>query len=75
MKTLLRAVALAALVALPAHAKTVRATGAQSSPVPEVAAVAGVPWDAVIDEGRVIGQDPDPAVRLDILRDHAITNN
>jgi hypothetical protein len=29
-----------------------------------------LPWDAVVEDGKVIGQDPDPNVRLELRRDY-----
>jgi hypothetical protein len=55
MKLLISAVAVATLVALPAFAQTPRE---RTSP------------NAVIFNGKVIGQDPDPAVRSELLRDY-----
>jgi hypothetical protein len=69
MKVFLSVAALAVLVAMPAHAKTARATGAQYSPNTVV------PWDAVIDEGKVIGQDPDANVRRELRRDYPSINH
>lgn len=68
MKTLMTAVALAALIASPAFAATkkvttqVRATAAQSYAL-------APPSSAVVVDGQVIGADPDPNVRLQLQRD------
>ena len=72
MKTLMTAVALAALVASPAFAATkkvaqVRSTAAQS--------YASVPAPSVVvSGGQVIGADPDANVRLQLLRDADLPN-
>lgn len=68
MKMLLTAVALAALIASPAVAKTARhhqASGAFAS-VQEPGNVRA-PNDVYVGT-RVIGADPDPAVRLELIR-------
>jgi hypothetical protein len=64
MKTLVAAVAVAALIASPAVAHTAR-----DHPV-ESGLAASVPWDAVIEESRIVGRDPDPNVRLELRRDY-----
>jgi hypothetical protein len=69
MKILLAAAALAALVTSPAFAQTARQYPAES------AWAASVPSDAVIDEGMIIGQDPDPNVRLELRRDYESINH
>ena len=69
MKTLLSAAALAALFAFPVHAQAARVAGGQPSQM------TNVPWDAVIDEGQVIGQDPDANVRLELRRDYSSINH
>jgi len=68
MKKLVTALGLLAVLASPVLAQSrpvahrdVRAPYAQS---------AAVPSDIVVDNGKVIGQDPDPNVRLELLRDH-----
>jgi len=63
MRKLVTAAALAAIVATPAFAQTAR-----TFPV-RPGAIATVPWDAVVVEGKVVGQDPDANVRLDLRRD------
>jgi hypothetical protein len=68
MKKLVTALGLLAVLASPVLAQSrpvahrdARAAYAQS---------AAVPSDVVVDNGKVIGQDPDPNVRLELLRDH-----
>jgi hypothetical protein len=63
MKAFAAAAALAAVVASPAFAQAPRHfhLAAQS---------AALPWDAVVEDGKVIGQDPDPNVRLELRRDY-----
>jgi hypothetical protein len=73
MKTLLSSAALAALVALPAHAQSARTTTTVAA-TSVAAQLAPYPRDVVIREGKYIGQDPDPNVRLDLLRDYAPMN-
>jgi hypothetical protein len=34
-----------------------------------------VPWDAVVNENKVIGQDPDANVRLDLRRGEMSINH
>ena len=63
MRKLVTAAALAAIVATPAFAQTARTFPAHPG------AIAAVPWDAVVVEGKVVGQDPDANVRLDLRRD------
>lgn len=65
MKALLSAAVLAVLVAVPAHAKT------SADFLPDTF----VPWDSVIEEGQIIGQDPDPNVRLELRRDYPSINH
>jgi|RhiMetdeSRZDD1v2_1073273.scaffolds.fasta_scaffold41787_5 hypothetical protein len=68
MKTLVAAVAVAAFIVSPAVAHSAREHPAESGPA------ASVPWDAVIEEGRIVGQDPDPNVRLELRRDYDSIN-
>jgi hypothetical protein len=74
MKTLVTAFALAALVATPAFAAKKR----QMISPEAAAAQASVPADqtyqtsdvyTVIVNGRIVGRDPDPNVRLMLIRD------
>lgn len=64
MKTLLVAASVAALFTLPAQAQRLEVDSAQ------VSRSTVVPWDAVIEDGKVIGQDPDANVRLELRRDY-----
>jgi len=68
MKTLVAAVAVAAFIVSPAVAHSARDHRVESGPA------ASVPWDAVIEEGRIVGQDPDPNVRLELRRDYDSIN-
>jgi hypothetical protein len=68
MKKLVTAIGLLAVLASPVLAKShpaeqrdARAAYAQS---------VGAPSDAVVVDGKVVGQDPDPNVRLELMRDH-----
>jgi hypothetical protein len=68
-KTLVPAVALATLLATPAFAQI--RDHAVSSPTPPQAAPHNgqvTDPDAVISNGRVIGRDPDPWIRNEMLR-------
>jgi hypothetical protein len=58
-KMMLTALGLATLVATPAFAQKHRAPDAYTSAAP----------NSVTSEGRVIGTDPDPAIRSEIERD------
>ena len=58
---------LTALFAPPVLAKSPAAKQLQSQRAPDMSAVQP---QIVIRDGRVIGQDPDPNVRLQILREH-----
>jgi hypothetical protein len=74
MKKLVTAVVLAALVATPAFAAKKRHTISQQAAAAQAYApgdqyvTAGISY-VVISNGRVVGQDPDPNVRLNLLRD------
>jgi len=68
MKTLVAAVAVATFIVSPALAHTARHHPVESS------LAASVPWDTVIEEGRIVGQDPDPNVRLELRRDYDSIN-
>jgi hypothetical protein len=77
-KLLLTTVALAAL-ASPALAKThhSQATDAQASvqsSAEEPGYLAANP-NAAIDDGQVVGVDPDPNIRFQLLRDHGLPAN
>ena len=67
MKKLVTAMGLLAVLASPVLAKMpverhdARPVHAQSATVSP---------DAVVVDGKVVGQDPDPNVRLELLRDH-----
>ena len=69
MKTLLAAAAVAALIVSPAVAQTARQHPAIS------AQATSVPRGAVIEEGKIVGQDPDPNVRLELRRDYYFVNH
>ena len=69
MKMLVAAAALAALVGSSAFAQAASYYPAES------AQAASVPRDAVIEEGKIIGQDPDPNVRLELRRDYESINH
>jgi hypothetical protein len=76
MKTLVAAVALAAVIATPALAQTPRRAQVQQYPSQFDQAVGrseGQPRSAagntVYDNGHYLGADPDPNVRLDLRRD------
>jgi len=68
MKKLLTAVAFAALVATPALAKTHHMTAPSAADSYAMAAGPGV----VVDDGQVVGADPDQNIRFQILRDHGL---
>jgi hypothetical protein len=63
MKAFAAAAALAAVVASPAFAQAPRHFHLATQS-------AALPWDAVVQDGKVIGQDPDPNVRLELRRDY-----
>jgi hypothetical protein len=69
MKTLVAAAALAAVIASPAFAQTARYHRADSGQS------ASAPWDAVIEDNQVVGQDPDANVRLELRRDYESINH
>ena len=65
MKKLFAAAALAALLVSPAITRISSGHGR-----PEFSSgPSATPWDAVIVEGKIVGQDPDANVRLDMRRD------
>jgi len=73
MKKMLAAIALAAAIAGPAFAQTVDRPAV--NPENPTAAPGGRAFgpsmrepDAVMDKGRVIGRDPDPWIRNEIMR-------
>jgi hypothetical protein len=66
MKTLVAAAALAALITTPALAQTFDRLGSNPQSV-QTAPRAGAP-DAVMKGRQMIGRDPDPWVRNEILR-------
>ena len=68
MKKLVTALGLLAVLASPvlAQSRAVASRDARAA----YAQSAAVPSDVVVDHGKVIGQDPDPNVRLELLRDH-----
>jgi hypothetical protein len=68
MKKFLTAVALAALASSPALAKTHHST----APTADEAYASSAAPDAVIEDGQVVGADPDPSIRFQILRDHGL---
>jgi len=73
MKTLVTAFALATLVATPAiskqrHAVAPEAAAAQAS-VPNDRGPPAVDAITVVVNGEIVGRDPDPAVRLMLIRD------
>jgi hypothetical protein len=70
------AIALAATSTASAHTKQtgLRSAAPVISPFRAFGAVAPVPWDgiagtAVVQDGRVIGRDPDANIRLQMYRD------
>jgi hypothetical protein len=63
LKVVLSAVALAALVAAPAMAKSHTQTQPHAAPAAN--------YNAPGSEGHAVGTDPDPRVRSEILRDGA----
>jgi hypothetical protein len=65
MKKLLTAIGLTAMLVAPALAAPARHHDGR----PSHAQSATVPSDVVVYGGQVIGQDPDPNVRLQIRRD------
>jgi opacity protein-like surface antigen len=67
MKKLLFAVALAAVAASPAFAARHHAT--TNDPANQAYDSAAPASDAVVDNGRVIGADPDPFIRGQLLRE------
>jgi hypothetical protein len=69
MKTLVAAAAVAALIVSTAVAQTAHEHPAIS------AQATSVPWDAVVEEGKIVGQDPDPNVRLELRRDYDSVNH
>jgi hypothetical protein len=69
MKMLVAAAALAAVITSPAFAQTARHAATESGQM------ASMHWDAVTAEGRVIGQDPDANVRLELRRDYESINH
>ena len=73
MKRLVAAVALAMLIAGPAVAQTVdnpssNPESAQASPRRDQNTNGARDSNAVMDKGRVIGRDPDPWIRNEIMR-------
>jgi len=80
MKVFVAALALAALVATPAaaksrHAISPQAAAAQAS-APNGQSSSFFDGQAVIVNGRIVGRDPDAAIRADLLRqgDPALQN-
>jgi hypothetical protein len=77
MKKMLFGVSMAALIASPALAQTTRqhSSAANHRAVQEEQWLAGQPMqnayapDVVIEGGKIVGQDPDPNVRLELRRD------
>ena len=63
VKTFLTVITLATLMVSPALASAVPHRALFSS------GPSATPWDAVIVEGKIVGQDPDANVRLDLRRD------
>jgi hypothetical protein len=63
MKSLLGAVAFVALFALPAGAQPYHPSGNYAH------RANALPWDAVVVNGKVVGQDPDPNVRLELRKE------
>lgn len=77
MKKILLVLVLATLAAVPAVAKhrytvSPQAAAAQAS-VPNGHGGPGVDGYTVISNGRIVGRDPDPNVRLMLMRDN-VTN-
>lgn len=70
MKKALAALILAALAASPAMAKTIRhrAPVADQASLTYAAAPGYMPRDVAVGYGSVVGQDPDPTVRLELER-------
>ncbi|HEY0224659.1 MAG TPA: hypothetical protein VGC38_09110 [Pseudolabrys sp.] len=78
-KLLLTTAALIALAASPAFAKThhsqaMDAQASAESSSDEPGYLASSP-NAVIDDGQVVGVDPDPNIRFQLLRDHGLPAN
>jgi len=71
MKKLLSAVVLAMLVASPAFAKERRAISPQAAAAQAYAPTSPYNVDSytVIVNGQIVGRDPDPNVRLMLMRD------
>ena len=79
MKKMLFGVSMAALIASPALAQTTRqhsfATNHRAAAVQQEPWLAGQPMQnayapgVVIEGGKIVGQDPDPNVRLELRRD------
>ena len=69
MKKLIVTLALAAVAAAPAFAATHKKADSAR------AAYAAVYAPAVTADGRVIGTDPDPNIRYDLLRDQSLLAN
>lgn len=66
MKKLIMTLALSAIAAAPAFA----ATHAKKTDSARTAYASAVYPTAVIVDGKVVGADPDPNIRLQLLRDH-----
>jgi hypothetical protein len=83
MKKLVTALTLATLAATPAFATTYHRAHAPASPMASEpnGAYAAAPGNygagsgVVIEGGKVVGQDPDPNVRLQLLKDGALPNS
>lgn len=63
MKKLVTAAALAAVIMSPAFAQSGRLYRGEPGPA------AFVPWDAVVEGGKIVGQVPDANVRLELCPD------
>ena len=71
MKKLMTVLALATLAGSPAFAKSHKMAAPASD---ETHAAAAGP-NVVVDDGQVVGADPDPNIRFQILRDHGLMAN
>jgi len=67
MKKFLAAVALAALASSPALAKTHHTSAAAEQSYASAATAAGP--NTVVEDGQVVGADPDPNIRFQLMRD------
>lgn len=77
MKKLMTAMALAMLAASPAFAATKHSHMSASPAASGSYAAADTDYsaydpDVVVDDGQIVGRDPDPNIRFQIMRDHGL---